>query len=38
MNKLIKTNTYTTLLNDIAEIYNRARKRLIESQEPRTNN
>ena len=31
MNKLIKTNTYATLVNDIAEIYNRARKRLIES-------
>ena len=23
MNKLIKTNTYTTLVNDIADIYNR---------------
>ena len=31
MNKLIKTNTYTTLVNDIAEIYNRARKTLVES-------
>ena len=31
MNKLIKTNTYTTLVNDIAEIYNRARKMLVES-------
>ena len=31
MNQLIKTNTYTILVNDIAEIYNRARKRLIES-------
>ncbi len=31
MNKSIKTNTYTTLVNDIAEIYNRARKTLIES-------
>ncbi len=31
MSKLIKTNTYATLVNDIAEIYNRARKRLIES-------
>jgi len=31
MNKLIKRNTYTTLVNNIAEIYNRARKTLIES-------
>ena len=31
MNKLIKTDTYTTLVNDIAEIYNRARKMLVES-------
>ncbi len=31
MNKLIKTNAYATLVNDIAEIYNRARKTLIES-------
>ena len=31
MNKLAKTNTYTTLVNDIAEIYNRARKMLVES-------
>jgi hypothetical protein len=31
MNRLIKTDTYTTLVNDIAEIYNRARKTLIES-------
>ncbi len=31
MNKLIKTNTYTTLVNDIAEIYNRARQTLVES-------
>ncbi len=31
MNKLIKTDTYTTLVNDIAEIYNRARKTLVES-------
>ena len=31
MNKLIKTNAYATLVTDIAEIYNRARKRLIES-------
>jgi len=29
MNKLIKTNAYATLVNDIAEIYNRARKTLI---------
>ncbi len=31
MNKLIKTNTYATLVNDIAEICNRARQTLIES-------
>ncbi len=31
MSKLIKTESYTTLVNDIAEIYNRARKTLIES-------
>ena len=31
MSKLIKTNTYTTLVNEIAEIYNRARKTLVES-------
>ncbi len=31
MSRLIKTNTYTTLVNDIAELYNRARKTLIES-------
>ena len=31
MSKLIKTNTYTTLLNDIAELYNRARKMLVDS-------
>ena len=30
-NKSIKTNTYTTLLNDIAELYNYARKMLVES-------
>ena len=31
MNKLIKTDTYTTLVNDIAELYNRARQTLVES-------
>jgi hypothetical protein len=31
MNKLAKRNTYTTLVNDIAEFYNRARKMLVES-------
>ena len=31
MSKLIKTDTYTTLVNDIAEVYNRARKTVIES-------
>jgi len=31
MSKLIKTDTYTTLVNDIAELYNRARKTLVES-------
>ncbi len=31
MSKLIKTNTYANLVNDIAEICNRARKTLIES-------
>ena len=31
MSKLVKTNTYTALVNDIAELYNRAHKMLIES-------
>ena len=31
MTRLIKTDIYTTLVNDIAEIYNRARKTLVES-------
>ena len=31
MKKLIQTNTYTTLVNDIAEICNRARQTLVES-------
>ena len=31
MNKLIKANTYIILVNDIAEIYNRARQTLVES-------
>ena len=31
MNKLVKTESYATLVHDIAEIYNRARKTLIES-------
>ena len=31
MNNLIKTNSYITLVNDIAEIYNGARKALVES-------
>ena len=31
MSKLIKTDTYTTLVNDIAELYNRARKMLVEA-------
>ena len=31
MNKLIKTDTYTTLVNDIAELYNLAHHALVES-------
>ena len=31
MSKLIKTDTYTILVRDIAELYNRARKTLVES-------
>ena len=31
MRQSIKTDTYTTLVNDIAEIYSRARKMLVES-------
>ena len=31
MSRLIKTDTYTTLVNDIAELYNRAREMLIDS-------
>jgi len=31
MNKLAKTNTYTTLVKDIAELYHRTRKTLVES-------
>ena len=31
MSKLIKTDTYTTLVNDIDELYNRARKTLVDS-------
>ena len=30
MSKLIKTESYTTLVNDIVEFYNRARKMLVE--------
>ena len=31
MSQLIKTNTYATLVNDITELYHRARKTLVES-------
>jgi len=31
MSKLIKTDTYTILVKDIAELYNRARKTLVDS-------
>jgi len=31
MSKLVKTESYTTLVNDIVEFYNRARKMLVES-------
>ena len=31
MSKLVKTESYTTLVNDIVEFYNRARKMLFES-------
>ncbi len=31
MSKSLKTNTYTTLVNDIAELYSRARNMLVES-------
>jgi len=31
MSKSIRTDTYATLVNDIAELYNRARKTLVES-------
>ena len=31
MSRLVKTESYATLVNDIAEIYNRARKMLVES-------